>query len=59
MGNVIQNVTATTVSSELQTRDTKNHQRVFDPVNNALLQEVLVELKELNKTIKLIHNLEI
>jgi hypothetical protein len=58
VGNVVQNVTSTTTADELLTRNGEKHQRVYDPTNNALLQEVLVELKELNRTIKLIHNLE-
>jgi hypothetical protein len=59
LGNVVQNVTAKTSDSELQNRNNQDNARVYDPTNNALLQEVLVELKELNRTIKLIYNLEI
>jgi hypothetical protein len=48
-----------TDESELQTRNGQEHQRVYDPTNNALLQEILAEMKDLNYTLKLIHNMEI
>jgi hypothetical protein len=59
MGNVVQNVTSTTASTELQSRNGQDHQRVYDPTNNALFQDVLSELKELNKTLKIIYNIGI
>ena len=46
-------------STELQSRNGQEHQRVFDPVLNCTMLELLEEIKELNKTIKQIHNMEI
>ena len=46
-------------STELQSRNGQEHQRVFDPVLNCAMLELLEEIKELNKTIKQIHNMEI
>ena len=46
-------------ATELQERNGLEHQRVFDPTNNAVLQDLLEETKALHKTIKLIHNMEI
>ena len=59
MGNVVQNVTATTTDDELQARNGQDHQRVFDPISNTTLCELLEEIKDLNKTIKIINNMEI
>jgi DNA-binding transcriptional MerR regulator len=45
--------------SQVVERNNQEHHRVYDPTNNALLQEILEELKDLNYTIKKINNMEI
>ena len=49
MGNVVQNVTATTASDELQTRNGLEHQRVYDPTAETILGKILVQLEIMNK----------
>lgn len=49
----------TTSPDEIQERNGQDNQRVFDPTNNALLIELLDQVKDLHKTIKQIHNMEI
>lgn len=55
----IRNQTVTTTEDELQVRDSTQHQRVFDPVNNQLLIEILSELKKMNTQLSLITDEEI
>lgn len=45
--------------SQVQIRNGQENHRVYDPTNNALLQDILQELKDLHYTIKQIHNMEI
>ena len=56
MGNVIQNVAATTTTTadELQVRNGQDHQRVYDPDANATLKEILAQLKIMNTHFELI-----
>ena len=46
-------------ADEITIRDGRSTFTVQDIVNNAVLQELLLEIKDLNKTIKIIHNMEI
>lgn len=58
MGNVVQNVTATTAADELQTRNGLEHQRVYDPDSSKLLKEILYELKLNNHYLAVVTGLD-
>ena len=61
MGNVIQNIVATTTTTadELQVRNGQDHQRVYDPDANATLKEILAELRSMNRHLEIITELEV
>jgi hypothetical protein len=46
-------------ATEILERDDLNHFRVHDPITNNSIVELSEEIKDLNKTIKIIHNMEI
>jgi len=47
-------VNSTTASDELDVFNGQDHQRVSDPVGNALLRDVLAELKKMNEQLSFI-----
>ena len=56
MGNVIQNVTSTTTDDELQEKNGQEHQRVYDPVAESLMNIMIKELREIKNEIFLMRN---
>ncbi len=59
MGNVVQNVTAKTSSSELQVFNNQEHQRVYDPSLHVVMTELLAEIKKINQQLSLITEVEL
>lgn len=48
------NITTTTNSDELQVRNAQDHQRIFDPINQKILLEILQELQKMNMHLSMI-----
>ena len=48
-----------TDASELHERNGEQNQRSYDPINNAVMQEILEEIKGLRKDFRTVFNMEI
>ena len=48
-----------TDEAELQTRNGQEHQRVYDPEANAILKEILAEMRNMNRHLEIITELEV
>lgn len=59
MSSTLRNVIATTAPDELQTRNGQEHQRVYDPEANAILKEILAEMRNMNRHLEIITELEV
>ena len=58
-GPIIKNVNATTADTEKVTRGGEQSSRVYSPINERLLEEILHELRVMNTHLSLITDQEI
>ena len=58
-GTIIQTVTSTTDPDEIQVRNAQDHARVYDPVLEAIVLELLGELKQIRQQLEIITGEEV